>query len=81
MARARKYGAYSGVVLEFINAIAADIAGDYPDIRVRVGAYTFYLDVPQGITPSANVMVGLAQLGSEWIGVVPRRDTSRRRAS
>jgi len=76
MARARKYGAYTGVVLEFINAVAEDIARDYSDIQIAAGAYTFYVDIPQGIRPRDNVIIYLAQLGSEF-NCLPKRDTLR----
>ena len=75
-AMAAKYGAYSGVVLEFTNAIAEDIARDYPEILVQTGAYTFYLDAPRGIRPRANVMIRIAQLGAEF-NTLPKRDTLR----
>jgi hypothetical protein len=75
-ARAKKYGAYTGVVLEFINAVAEDIARDYPDIQIVAGAYTFYVDIPRGIRPRDNVIIYLAQLGSEF-NSLPKRDTLR----
>jgi hypothetical protein len=75
-ALAAKYGAYSGVVLEFTNAIAQDIAKDHPEVLVQTAAYTFYMDPPQGIVPRDNVMVRVAQLGTEFTAA-PKRDTLR----
>jgi hypothetical protein len=73
---AGKYGAYSGAVIDFTNAVAADIEPDYPDVRVAVAAYTYYLDLPRGIRPRDNVIVTLAQLGCEF-HIPPLRDTLR----
>jgi hypothetical protein len=73
---AEKYGAYSGLLVEFVNSIADDIATDYPDIRLTIGAYTFYADAPKGIKPRDNVIVYIAQLGAEF-NALPRRDALR----
>lgn len=73
---AAQYGAYSGVVLEFTNAIAQDIAKDYPEILVQTAAYTFYMDPPKGIEPRDNVLIRMAQLGAEF-SAPPNRDTLR----
>ena len=73
---ARKYGAYSGAVLDFINDIAQDIARDHPEIWIATAAYTYYLDLPRDIRPSDNVIVYMAQLGSEFKSL-PIRDTLR----
>ena len=47
LALADRYGSYAGVVLEFTNEIAEDIAGDYPDLVLVTSAYTYYRDVPR----------------------------------
>lgn len=75
-ALAAKYGAYSGVVLDFTNTIAEDIAKDHPEVLVQTSAYTFYMDPPQGIMPRDNVMIRVAQLGTEF-NALPKRDTLR----
>ncbi len=59
-------GAYSGVLLDFINFVANDIAKDYPDILVQTFAYTFTLDAPKHIKPAANVIVRVCKLGCEF---------------
>lgn len=66
MAAAKKYGEYSGVVLEFTNAIADNIAKEYPDIFVETFAYMFTQKPPKGIKARPNVLVRIAQLGSEF---------------
>jgi len=75
-ALAAKYGAYSGVVLEFTNAVAEDIARDYPELLVQTAAYTFYMDPPRGIVPRDNVLIRMALLGTEFTAAPPR-DTLR----
>ncbi len=59
-------GAYSGVLLDFINHVAADVAKDYPDIYVQTFAYTFTLDAPKHIKPADNVMIRVCKLGCEF---------------
>jgi len=60
-------GAYSGVLLDFINFVANDIAKDYPDIFVQTFAYTFTLDAPKHIKPAANVIIRVCKLGCEFL--------------
>ena len=73
---ARKYGSYSGVVLDFANHIAEQIVRDYPEIVVETAAYEYYVDAPPGIRPRDNVRVRIAQLGAEF-NTRPKRDTLR----
>ena len=46
LAAAEKYGAYSGVVIEFTNALATAIEKDYPKVRLQMFAYTFSEEPP-----------------------------------
>ena len=57
-----KYKERSGVLLEFINAVADDIIKDYPDILIQTFAYTWTLEAPQNIKPSPNVMIRICKL-------------------
>jgi hypothetical protein len=75
LALAKKYDSYGGVTLEFINAIADDIAKDYPDIQVQAFAYMFSAKPPKNIKARPNVLMRLAQLGTEF--VVGNCDTLR----
>ncbi|MFA6177122.1 MAG: DUF4838 domain-containing protein, partial [Phycisphaerae bacterium] len=59
-------GAYSGVMLDFINDIAREIKKEYPDIYIHAFAYTFTLEPPKSIKAEKNVIVQLCNLGSEW---------------
>lgn len=59
-------GAYSGVLLEFINFVASDIAKDFPEILIQSFAYTFTLDAPKHIKPEPNVIMRVCKLGCEF---------------
>ncbi len=72
----KKYGAYTGVLMDFTNAVAAEIARDFPEVRIITAAYTFAMAVPRGLRPRDNVVVYIAQLGSEF-NSPPLRDTLR----
>lgn len=54
-----KHGAYMGVLLTFLNRIAADIAKEYPDVMIHTLAYRGTNVVPTGIKPADNVIVEL----------------------
>ena len=61
-----KYKNYSGVLLEFINDIAGDIAKDYPELMLQTFAYAFTLTPPENIVPAPNVMIRICKLGYEF---------------
>ncbi len=71
LALARKYGAYSGAHLDFIN----DVARDFPGITVVTRAYMYLIDPPKGIKAADNVKLSFAFLGMEFS--TPGRDTMR----
>ena len=60
-------GAYSGVLLDFINFVAGDIGKDYPEIYVQTFAYTFTLKTPEHIKPASNVLIRVCKLGCEFL--------------
>jgi hypothetical protein len=72
LALAARTGSYAGVVLDFTNDVAAQVATEFPDVTVVTSAYTFYTEPPRGLTPRPNVLVKLAQLGGEWWANPPR---------
>ncbi|NLF67607.1 MAG: DUF4838 domain-containing protein [Candidatus Anammoximicrobium sp.] len=76
LALADRHGSYAGIVLDFANAIAEDLAREHPDVVLVTSAYTYYRDIPRGIRPRENVMVRIAQLGAEF-NTAPKRDTLR----
>lgn len=59
-------GAYSGVVLDFINDIAGRLKKVYPEMIVQTFAYNFSQMPPTGIKATDNVLVQLAVLGGEF---------------
>lgn len=50
-------GGATGLQLEFVNDIARRVAKVYPDIKIRVFAYTITTVIPKGIVPEPNVMI------------------------
>ena len=50
-------GGATGLQLEFVNDIARRVAKVYPDIKIRVFAYTITTVIPKGIMPEPNVMI------------------------
>lgn len=68
LAAAEKYGAYSGVVIEFTNALASAIEADYPEVRLQMFAYTFSEEPPAegAIKAHPQVLIRLAQIGTEF---------------
>ena len=65
LALEKKYGAYSGVLLDFVN----DIAAAFPEAGFQTDAYQWSEKAPvSGITARKNVYIQLAYLGYEWSG-------------
>lgn len=63
----KKYGnKMSGVLIEFINEIANNIAKDYPDIKIQTFAYTWTLQAPLNIKAASNVIVRICKAGLEY---------------
>ena len=61
----KKYGAESGIMLEFVNAVAETVGKVYPDVTIQTSAYLVYEASPkQGIKPAKNVTVRLSP--SRW---------------
>jgi len=73
---AKKYGE-SGLVLDFVNAIAQSVEKEYPDIFITTLAYGPAVNVPQNIRANDNVIVRLALLGQELRINETSRDTLR----
>lgn len=71
---AREHG-MSGLLLDFVNELADDIAADYPDIRLMTAAYMNAKEPPRGIVPRKNVIIEIALLGGEYSG--EHRNTHR----
>ena len=56
-ALAEKYGAQSGPMMEFVNAVAQKVEKVYPDITIQTSAYLLFEKAPTGIGVNRNVAV------------------------
>ncbi|HUS13404.1 MAG TPA: DUF4838 domain-containing protein [Chloroflexia bacterium] len=61
-ALAQQEGSQAGPLLHFVNAIAADIARDYPDKTIDTLAYQYTRKPPQHVRPAPNVTVRLCSI-------------------
>ena len=80
MAAAKKYGQYSGVMLEFTNDLAERLEKVFPEMMIQTFAYEYTEEAPpkDSIKPRKNVMIHLAQLGGEYYSVTKvNRDSVR----
>jgi hypothetical protein len=57
-----KEGSPSGPVLRFVNAVAADIEKDFPDVLVETLAYWYTREPPRLAKPRKNVVVRLCSI-------------------
>lgn len=77
LALERKYhGNHAGVYLDFASDIARRIAKIHPDVLIRISAYTTDENPVPGIRLPENILMGIAQLGSEFKTRV-KRDSMR----
>jgi len=56
---------HSGLSLMFVNAVAAEIEKEYPEILVDTLAYWFYEEAPKTIKPRDNVRIRLCDVGED----------------
>ena len=61
-ALAQKEGSQSGPIIHFVNAIADDIAPDYPDVLIDTLAYRYSRRPPRHVRPRPNVCVRLCSI-------------------
>ncbi len=61
-ALAEREGSQSGPLLHFVNAIAGDIAEDYPDVKIDTLAYQYTRKAPKFVKPAKNVIVRLCSI-------------------
>ena len=61
----------SGSLIAFLNAIAADIETDYPEVLVGTIAYNQTSTSPKHIRPRSNVLVGWCDVYSKCDGIRP----------
>ena len=77
---AKKYGSYSGVMLDFTNDLAARLEKVFPEMLIQTFAYEYTEEAPVSgrIAPRKNVLIHLAQLGGEYHSVTKvNRDSVR----
>ena len=55
-------GSQAGTMLRFVNAIAANIAGDYPNAAIDTFAYQYTRTPPKKVRPLPNVIVRLCSI-------------------
>lgn len=53
----KQYGQPSGVLLDYVNDVAGNVAGDYPDVKIKTFAYIWSMNPPNGIRAADNVIV------------------------
>jgi len=55
-------GSHAGTLLRFVNAVAADIAEDYPDVIIDTLAYQYTRNIPKITKPLPNVCIRLCSI-------------------
>ena len=55
-------GSQAGSVIRFVNAIAEDIAVDYPEVMLHTFAYLYCRRAPRHVRPADNVIVRLCSI-------------------
>jgi len=68
-------GGNAGLQLDFVNAVAAEVAKVYPDVWLRTFAYSCAQTAPVGISPAENVIVWYADLYTYSSSCVPLATT------
>ena len=63
---AEEEGSYAGVLLRFVNAVAEDVAADYPAVIIDTLAYQWTLEPPRITRPRSNVAVWLCPIGCDF---------------
>ena len=61
-----KEGSPAGLMLQFVNAVAADIELDFPNVAIDTLAYTYTKKPPKHIRPRHNVIVRLCNYKSSF---------------
>ncbi|MFW6161876.1 MAG: DUF4838 domain-containing protein, partial [Planctomycetota bacterium] len=61
-----KEGSHAGTMIHFVNAIARDIAEDYPDKLISTLAYQYTRTPPKHVRPEPNVCVRLCTIECDF---------------
>ncbi len=59
-------GSPAGPLLEFVNAVAADIEKEYPGFLVETLAYLYTRKAPRHVRPRANVVIRLCSIEADF---------------
>ena len=66
-AAAKKFGNYTGLVIDFVNYLGRSVAVKYPHVKLKFSAYLFAQNPPAaGTKLEKNIIPGIAQMGTEW---------------
>lgn len=74
-------GAPSGLLIEFVNKVAADIEKEYPDFLIETLAYQYTRKAPLHAVPRHNVVVRLCTIECSFVQPLdsgPQNETFRR---
>ena len=63
---AEEEGNWAGVMLRFVNAVAEDIAADYPNVTIDTLAYQWTVEPPRVTRPRDNVSVWLCPITCDY---------------
>jgi hypothetical protein len=59
---AKRYGGQSGLMVWFVNEVAAEIEKEFPNVTLTTLAYQYTRSVPKNIRPRANVAIQLCSI-------------------
>lgn len=62
----KEEGSQSGPLIRFVNAVAADVAKEYPDFLVETLAYQYTRKPPKLARPAKNVIVRLCSIEADF---------------
>ncbi len=63
LAVAKKEGAYSGVLIHFLNQVAEAVCKEFPNCQLDTLAYDFTLIPPRHVKPHPNIIIRLCPIG------------------
>src|SRR5206468_1291294 len=63
----KEEGSESGPLIHFVNAVAADVAREFPNFLVETLAYQYTRTPPKKVIPARNVLVRLCSIECDFI--------------
>lgn len=73
-------GSHAGTVIQFVNAIADEIADEFPDALIDTFAYTYTRKPPKRVRPCDNVVVRLCSIECDFARPLADRSSDANRA-